>query len=170
MKRSLEQSGGAPGSEYELRNNKVRRVNYFKKECFGLLAAHDVLTLIFQKMCQVRWMDEWFNGKILIMQSRFEYDEMFRITDTRFDDEDVFQREFVYTGDRVNVVFHTWHMYLRKITDLKAQANISRNLTIQSCTYWSRARESVHTWDSYHQSNFVLHDSISSEDEYEVDN
>lgn len=155
MKRSL--SAGAPGTEYELRNNKVRRINYFKKECFSILAQHDVLTLIFQKICQVRWMNEWFDGKVLIMQSRF-------------DDEDIFQREFVYTGGRVNVVFHTWHMYLRKITDLKAQANISRNLTIQSCTYWSKAREAVHTWDSYHQSNFILHDSISSEDEYEVDN
>lgn len=151
MKRTLTQAGG--GNDFELRDNKVRKINIFKKEGWQTLSDHDVLNQILAFVKKLRWIEMWKLGEISIMESKF-------------DDGDLFHREFKYNITFADGLFHCWHNFLRNITDKKVRCGMSKWLTIQSCTYYSKSRGGLHSWESFHRSNFMVTDqTYESEDE-----
>jgi len=153
MKRSL--SSALSGNDYELRNNKTKRINYFRKEEFAVLECHDVLNNIFGFLRKLNLMAMWFQGKVLIMESKF-------------DDGDLFLRQFVYNKEFANTCFLHWHGFLKDVVMLKSVAKMN-HLTIQKCTYWSKSREGVHSWESFHRANFIISDDMDFSDE-DLDN
>jgi len=149
MKRSL--SLALPGTDFELRNNKVSRKHYFDEKQFQTLAAHDVMNIIFGFIRKINAWNMWKDGRVLLMQSKF-------------DDGDLFIREFVYNSEYANTCFLHWHGFLKQVVNLKQSVGM-RHLTIQSCTYWSKSREAIHSWESFHRSNFMICEDWSSDDE-----
>lgn len=149
MKRSL--SLALPGSDYELRNNKVQRKHYFDAKEFATLASHDVLNIIFGFIRRLNAWDMWKDGRVLLMQSKF-------------DDGELFIRDFVYNKEYANTCFLHWHGFLKEVVNLKQSCGM-KHLTIQSCTYWSKSREGIHSWESFHRSNFMIQEDWSSDNE-----
>lgn len=146
MKRAFSQAFGGGGlNDFELRNDKVQKINVFKKDLFQTLSAHDILNQILALVQKLRWKDLWIKGEICLFESKF-------------DDGDIFARVFKYNVTFAEGLFMCWHNFLRDVTNKKAATGFSKWLTIQSCTYYSKSRSGLHSWESFHRSNMVITD------------
>jgi len=142
------------GDKYELRNNKVQRISWYKIKDLQVLADNNVWPNVLRLHLLQHWWKMWINGKVQLFRSSFN-------------DGDVFMQRLHINPFNSAGLFGWWHEFLMQVTVKKQEAEISHMLTIQEGFYWSISRQDVHTWTSYHKgAQVIMHDG-HGDNEYE---
>lgn len=151
MKRSL------PADAFELRANKVKKVGIFRAWFMDGLFNHDVGNLILHKLLKIRLEKAWKDGKIQLFTSRFDDDSYFMVS--------MHLPKPTWQSGGASGVFNFWHGFLKDVYLAKQKCEINHIMTIQSCYYWSLARDRVTHWESYHKGGFIVNkDFVTHED------
>lgn len=129
-------------ADYELRNNKVRKVGIMPGWFMNGLGQSDVWKHIGFYLRSLQWSELWFSGRLQFFNMTFDNGDIVHSkwhVDTRTE---------VEAGSQF--LFNSWWGFLEEGKKIKKENGWWRQTTVATSRYWMIGIEKIHKWESFH--------------------